>query len=76
MSIIPASRLSSSDLAMLGNNTDPAEHRPLPKGERDARRAQLAAVNRSLGRIGEQVSRLHRPLLAMPPSLVPHQFAS
>jgi hypothetical protein len=48
----------------------------LPKGERDARRAQLAAVNRSLGRIGEQVSRLHRPLLAMPPSLVAHQFAS
>jgi hypothetical protein len=71
MSIIPASRLSSSDLALLGNNTDPANRRPLPQSEREARRAQLAAVNRSLGRIGEQVSRLHRPLLAMPQSLAP-----
>ena len=51
MSIVPASCLSSSDLAELGNNVLPAvhrEHRP------------LAAVNRSLATHQEQVGRLYR----------------
>ena len=46
MSIIPASRLSSADLAMLGNNLDPAKRRGLDP--RSQRRRMLAAVNRSL----------------------------
>lgn len=61
MSIIPASALSPSDLAMLGNNLRPS-HRT--KGAAPASRRNhriLAAVNRSLACVGEQVSRLHRP---------------
>ena len=64
MSIVHASRLSSSDLALLGNNMDPARCRPLPQTERMERRRQLAAVNRSLACVGERVRRLHEPLLA------------
>lgn len=62
MSIVPASRLSSSELSLLGNNVDPAERCPLPRAERLARRRQLAAVNRSLALLGERVTYLHRPL--------------
>jgi hypothetical protein len=62
MSIIRVSQLSSSDLSHLGNNLDPAHHRPLPSWERTERRRQLAAINRSLACLGESVGRLHRPL--------------
>jgi hypothetical protein len=62
MSIIPASRLSLSDLSHLGNNVDPSRHRSLPGWERTQRRRQLAAINRSLACLGESVGRLHRPL--------------
>ncbi len=50
MSVIPASRLSSSDLMELGNNL-------LPAVVRD--RSDLPAVNRSLAAVGEQVERLY-----------------
>jgi hypothetical protein len=56
MSIIPASRLSVSDLARLGNNFTPRSQRS-PQQRR--RREFVAAVNRSLATVGEQVSRLH-----------------
>ena len=56
MSIIPASRLSASDLSRLGNNLAPGR-RPRPSIDRQARRL-LAPVNRSLARIGERVDRL------------------
>lgn len=63
MSIIPASCLSTSDLALLGNNLDPALRRfkqPIQQSRRE-----VAAVNRSLARVGEKVRTLHRPLLAV-----------
>ena len=60
MSVIPASRLTSSDLARLGNNMDPDQCRVFPHIERRVRRRQLAAVNRSLACLGEKVGRLHR----------------
>ena len=62
MSIVPASRLSSADMAMLGNNVRPPVHR---KSKRRPRRDHwlLPAVNRSLATLGESVIRLHRPLL-------------
>ena len=56
MSIIPASRLSASDLARLGNNF--SEAKPTPRQRR--RRSLVAAVNRSLINFGEQVDVLHR----------------
>jgi hypothetical protein len=56
MSIIPASRLSVSDLARLGNNFTPRSQRS-PQQRR--RREFVVAVNRSLATVGEQVSRLH-----------------
>jgi hypothetical protein len=62
MTIIPASRLSSSDLAVLGNNVDPSNRRPTPSSVRTDRRRQLAAVNRSLACLGERIGRLHPPL--------------
>ncbi len=63
MSIIPASRLSSSDLARLGNNMSDRAASP----QRRRRREFVAAVNRSLAIVGEQVSQLHRlPEYAMP----------
>ena len=58
MSIIPASNLDSSDLALLGNNLANT-HSPDRRLRR--RRAQLRAVNRSLSLLGEQVRQLHRP---------------
>ena len=49
MSVIPASRLSGSDLAELGNNLLPAV--------KDERRQMLGAVNRSLAVHAEELSR-------------------
>lgn len=60
MSIIPASRLSSSELAALGNNLR-REGRPRPVKNRRL----VAAVNRSLAAVGESVGKLHRPLAAV-----------
>ena len=54
MSIIPASLLTASDLALLGNNVVPSGRRIRPPHRR-----QLQAVNRSLSRIGEEVARLY-----------------
>ena len=60
MSIIPASRLSSSDLALLGNNVVPARksnrHRTRDQA---ASRQILAAVQRSLASVGESVTELY-----------------
>ena len=50
MSIVPFSALSASDLSSLGNNIG------APKRRR--RRRTLAAINRSLARIGEAVAEL------------------
>jgi hypothetical protein len=62
MSIIPASRLSSSDLALLGNNLDEPKQRPYQRRPSQPRyRGELAAVNRSLATIGERVGRLLTP---------------
>ena len=55
MSIIPASRLSSCDLALLGNNVDPSRRRRLPQRQPVYHRRQVAAVNRSLANVGEKV---------------------
>ncbi|MGA2496826.1 MAG: hypothetical protein ABSH20_03750 [Tepidisphaeraceae bacterium] len=62
MSIIPVSSLSSSDLRVLGNNL--ARPKKLRPGCNQRRRQQMivAAVNRSLSSVGEQIDRLHRPL--------------
>ena len=57
MSIVPASRLSASDLARLGNNVA-ASMTASPHRRR--KREFVAAVNRSLALVGEQVSQLHR----------------
>ena len=56
MSVIPASRLSASDLALLGNNMGDRTASP----QRRRKREFVAAVNRSLAIVGEQVSQLHR----------------
>ena len=56
MSIIPASRLSSSDLRHLGNNLRPRRPRFSPR--RRSERHLVATVNRSLGCVGEAISRL------------------
>lgn len=53
MSIIPASSLSPSELASLGNNLI----RPRSKDQR--RHRQVQAVNRSLAIVREQVGRLY-----------------
>jgi hypothetical protein len=57
MSIVPASRLSASDLARLSNNV---AARMAPSAQRRRKREFVAAVNRSLAIVGEQVSQLHR----------------
>jgi hypothetical protein len=58
MMIIRASRLSTSDLSILGNNLMPAVRRDHRK------RRQIRAVNRSLAVCGEGISRLYpRPLI-------------
>ena len=59
MSIIRASSLSTSDLALLGNNV--RRDSRLPHRIRSGRR-EIKAVNRSLAISGERVSSLHRPL--------------
>jgi hypothetical protein len=62
MSIIPASRLSSSDRRLLGNNLDrPKKSRP---GLSNRRRQHMivSAVNRSLAAVGEQIGGPHRSL--------------
>lgn len=65
MSIIPASRLSASDLALLGNNLSPCR----PPKPREVSRG-LAAVNRSLAGHGERVDRLYPPRTARPATAV------
>ena len=56
MSIVPASRLSASDLARLGNNVGG----PVVRSIHHRRKRELvAAVNRSLSIVGEQVNQLH-----------------
>ncbi len=66
MSIIPASRLSSCDLAMLGNNVDPGHRRRSPQRRHVYQRRQLAAVNRSLSSMGEKVGALYAACLHQP----------
>ena len=62
MSIIRASRLSTSDLALLGNNLTEPDRRVISRRRRSlACRHELAAVNRSLATVGERVGRLLRP---------------
>ena len=66
MSIIPASRLSSSDLALLGNNVLPASrHRPVRNYAQQRRRSEIAAVNRSLAAFGESVGKLQKAILSL-----------
>lgn len=63
MSIVPASRLSSSDLSRLGNNVSRSGHsKKIRAGSADRRRL-VAAVNRSLATLGEHVVHLRQPLL-------------
>lgn len=70
MSIIPASCLSASDLAQLGNNLCPEHPRRRRASRLRGQRRLIAAVNRSLATLGERVGRLQRPLLQSPkPSL-------
>ncbi len=59
MSIIPASRLSRCDLALLGNNVDPCQRRRKPPRRHFYERRQLAAVNRSLANFGEKLGVLY-----------------
>ncbi len=63
MSIIPASRLSSCDLALLGNNVDPSQRRRRPERRDVHQRRELAAVNRSLVNVGEKVGTLYTACL-------------
>ncbi len=61
MSIIPASRLSSSDLARLGNNMRPRRRPPMSRRQQERR--FVATINRSLACVGEAVSQIEtRPL--------------
>lgn len=62
MSIVPMSHLSNQERLSLGNNLSP---RPCRRyRQRRHRRAQtVAAINRSLAAVGEQVLSLHKPLL-------------
>ena len=60
MSIVPMSRLSPADAALLGTNVTSARRggtarRPRRKGHLPL----VAAVNRSLAGVGEQVRRLY-----------------
>ena len=57
MSIIPASRLSHSELSRLGNNLGPPR-RPVARSAQVFHRRIVAAVNRSLANLGEKVSDL------------------
>jgi hypothetical protein len=70
MMIIPASRLSSTDLSLLGNNLMPAVRRD------HRQRRQLRAINRSLAIVQEQVHRLYpRQFICSAPRIprAPHQ---
>jgi hypothetical protein len=58
MSIIPASRLSRSDLCRLSNNLGRSK-RPATRDADAPYRRVLAAVNRSLASVGERVAALH-----------------
>lgn len=62
MSIVPISQLSARELSLLGNNLRSPMDRKRPAGLRRRKRNLVAAVNRSLAAVGEQVGRLHRPL--------------
>ena len=63
MSIIPASRLSSSDRRLLGNNLDrPKKCRP-GLSHRRQQKLIVSAVNRSLAVVGEQIGVLHPSLV-------------
>jgi hypothetical protein len=53
MSIVPACRLSTGELSLLGNNV------AAPARRSSRRRRQVHAVNRSLSRLGEQVRSLY-----------------
>jgi hypothetical protein len=64
MSVIPASRLSSSDLARLGNNLRPRKRQPMSR--RRIERRLVATVNRSLACVGEAVSQFEtRPIVVV-----------
>ena len=63
MSIIPASRLSRSDLFRLSNNLGRSKRPVAPDADAPYRRV-LAAVNRSLACVGERVAALHPVPLA------------
>jgi len=58
MSIVPASRLTRSDLSRLGNNVV-SRKKPGVSSASVLRRRFVAAVNRSLATIGEGVDTLH-----------------
>lgn len=62
MSIIPASRLSTSDFARLGNNLTPGARRRTPPRRRIERRF-IATLNRSLACVGEQIGQFHNNLV-------------
>ncbi len=64
MSVIPVSRLSCSDLALLGNNFRPARGPGAATTARRRQRRMMAAINRSLAGHGEHVGRLHLPYAA------------
>ena len=59
MTIVPASRLSPSDLALLGNNVVAAAVADADRRRPARCHDDLAAVNRSLASVGERVGRLH-----------------
>lgn len=59
MTIVPVSRLSTADMAMLGNNIRPADFRE-PRRRRSKTDWVTAAVNRSLKVVGERVATLDR----------------
>jgi hypothetical protein len=59
MLFICASDLSTSEMALLGNNIRPGRRRRYPNPNERANRRVLAAVNRSLSSLRERVDRLH-----------------
>lgn len=64
MSILPASRLSASDLSRLGNNLRPGDRRASPSPRRVERRF-IATLNRSLASVGERIEQFSaRPSVA------------
>jgi hypothetical protein len=63
MSIVPASRLSSEDLALLGNNVYPPRRPKRFTPDERANRRVLGGVNRSLANLRERIDRLY-PIMA------------